>query len=428
MLSKPKTPARGPVTTVFRLLLPLILISAASARADERAATSTPAVRFALWVEAEGKTKPFESKLSFERYSIFSSKHFTDLYCQVYRGGRSWFSSNYTDETPYREALTQGLEPLAEAIEAGHRRGQRVHAWLNVLRVDAAAPIVANLGRDAVLIDNGGRSLLDYDERGVPPAGSGSRTGAEEGRLDTAGVWLDPSSPEVRRYLSAMVRELAERYPALDGVHLDMIRYPFINGRRARTPWALGYAAGSLQRFYDSTGMVAPHRAMSLEWKAPPGAVRVASDEQWRDWRRRQLTQLVFEIREALNEVAPQMELSAAVLSSRERAHDHALQDWASWVNGGVLTYIVPMTYTTSMDTLSEEARTAVKLVGQERVIVGLGAWLMIDAPSKLSSQVKAARSVGAAGVSLFSYGNLYSKQGALAIQSVAGSALGAVK
>lgn len=365
--------------------------------------------------------RPYDSRDAFERFATFSSERFTDLYCQVYRGGRSWFASTYADETPYRESMADGVEPLAETIAAAHARGQRVHAWLNLLRVDLNrdAPIIRKVGPSAVLQDNYGRSLLDYGADGYPPH---SRRG--DGRLDTPGIWLDPTSRDVRKHLVALIRELAERYPTLDGIHLDMARFPFITGRSQSRPLVLGYSPDTLQRFFETTQTAAPHQGVAVRWKLPAGSVKVASDESWNEWRRQQLTQLVFEIRESLNEVAPRMELSAAVLSSQDRARNHALQDWGAWAQGGLVQYVVPMTYTKSLSTFTRESQTAIQLAGRERVIVGLGAWMMVGAPEELVAQVRKARALGAVGVSLFSYSNLFSKPGVKAVRRAAESAL----
>ena len=47
-----------------------------------------------LWIESEGTNQPFLSDSSFSSLKSFVEEgDYSDLYCQVYRNGRSWFPS-----------------------------------------------------------------------------------------------------------------------------------------------------------------------------------------------------------------------------------------------------------------------------------------------------------------------------------------------
>jgi len=360
-----------------------------------------------LWVEAEGRTKPFEGPEEFRSFLEFSSQFaFTDLYCQVYREGRSWFPSQLADSEPYQLAHQAGFDPLADTINVAHGQGRKVHAWINVLRVarDSKAPGLVPLGKRAFLIDNFGRSLLDYNDRGEPPG----RHGGEH--LDTIGAWLDPSSPEVRRYVVALVHELLVRYPELDGIHLDMIRFPYASGG---AELSFPYGPDAEGRFRTETGKEAPGR--------PGGAGKiVATKEEWNIWRRNQLTSLVFDIRQEMNAFGPSKELTAAVFAQQGNAELHTMQDWRNWVRSGALTAAIPMNYTKDNLSFSQNVRYAVALGDAERMRIGIGAWLLLGEPAQVSSQILAARKYGTAGVVLFSYSNLYNPAGKRLLDSIA--------
>jgi uncharacterized lipoprotein YddW (UPF0748 family) len=147
----------------------------------------------------------------------------SDLFVQVYRGGRAWFDSELADPSPYAKTWRSPRgDALTTLIARAHERGLRVHAWMNALSLssNSAAPVLTRLGRDAVIVDQHGRSVLDYPDFDVPP---GDR---DYYRIDTPAVWLDPAAPGVAGYLEDLVAELLNRHPALDGIHLDYIRYP----------------------------------------------------------------------------------------------------------------------------------------------------------------------------------------------------------
>ena len=409
------------------------------------------APRFGLWVEAEGKNKPFESLETFREHLKFTAEGgFTDLYCQVYRGGRSWFPSNLADDTPYRDAVKGGFDPLREIIDHAHARGQRVHAWINVLRAtrNFDAPLFGLLGRDVALVDNYGTSLLDYDDEGLPPGELGKYF-----KLGTPGIWLDPSSNRLRRYLANIVREVLRAYPDIDGIHLDMIRFPFAlatqPGRSLPAPLSFGYSPRAVHYFYGSRDEAAvrylvvpdgskpsqaPNSKVNRTEKGVPsgnrkkatsptwlkGFTQLPHGEKWEEWRRSQVTLVVFQIRDVLQMLAPDKELSAAVLAWKDRAYKNAFQDWQEWLDSGLIDTVIPMAYTKNVGLARELSKTAVTLAGSDRqALIGLGAWLLVNRSSELVAQVEGAKGVGAQGTVLFSFSNLFSDEGRRAVSRV---------
>lgn len=321
----------------------------------------------------------------------------SDLFVQVYRGGRAWFDSSYADAGPYRSALAAngGGDPLAALIERAHAEGLRVHAWVNVLSLasNRDAPILDALGEQAVHVDRRGRSVLDYPDLELPPPDR------EFLQMGTPAVWLDPAVPGVADWLAATFRELPERYPGLDGLHLDYIRHPdvlpFIPGSRFRVGLDFGYGAASRARFRAETGLRAPFRD------------RRANANAWDDWRRDRVTDLVQAIREAARAAQPDLALSAAVWAYPERAYLSLYQDWRRWVDDGLLDLVVPMLYTTDDRLLRYGARDFAGGVGGDRLWLGLGAWLFRESPARAVSQLRAARRAGTAGQVLFSYDSI---------------------
>ena len=183
--------------------------------------TKTPR---ALWVLCEGSRRVLEDparvRLLIEHARALGA---SDLFVQVYRGGRAWYNASLADATPYRELLAKtGTDTLAQLLELAHASGLRVHAWVNVLSLSSNrdALLLRHLGREAVQTDRRGRSLLDFPDLVVPPP-----DGAWY-RMGTPAIYLDPGAPGVSDWLAAIFAELVLRYPALDGLHLDYVRHP----------------------------------------------------------------------------------------------------------------------------------------------------------------------------------------------------------
>jgi uncharacterized lipoprotein YddW (UPF0748 family) len=350
-----------------------------------------------LWVLCEGSQRVLEHP---ERIpDLIADARWlgvSDLFVQVYRGGRAWYDSSHADATPYR-ALHEatGGDPLAELITLAHENDLRVHAWVNVLSLarNRQAPILRDLGPGAVLVDRAGRSLLDYPDLDVPPPDR------RYYRMGTPAVWLDPAAPGVAERLSLTFAELLARYPELDGLHLDYIRYPdvlpFTPGSRFGVGLDFGYGPATRARFRAETGLEAPF------------GDSIANANAWDTWRRDQVTALVVALRFAARSIVSDIQLSAAVWSWADRAYLAQGQDWRRWLEDGLIELAVPMAYTLDDRILRYLAESYARLPLGERVWVGLGTWLFARRPERALEQIRIVRAAGAAGDALFSWDSI---------------------
>jgi len=357
---------------------------------------------YGLWVEAEGPNRTLDDLGRLEAMVLTAARAgITHLYLQVYRGGRSWYASTLADDGPYRRALTsQGYDPLQFALGLAHAKGLRVHAWMNLFNLGKYrdGPLQARLGTAAVIRDNRGRSLLDYDN---------SRPPGDEGKwvmLDTPGYWLDPGDLQVQGTLVTLIQELVARYPALDGVHFDFIRYPYavptVPGSRYSNGLDFGYGERSVARFHTETGLSA------FAAKDDPAVA-----QRWDDWRREQLDQFLRRVRGRLKQFRRKLVLSAALLAWPDRAYLSAYQDWRLWLEEGLLDQGIVMNYNRDSRLSRYLSRQAVAFRGRSKLFVGLGAYALLDQPDLLARQVSDARQQGADGVVLFSYDNLLKRE-----------------
>ncbi len=352
------------------------------------------AVRQGLWVPCEGSVRVLDDparipKLIADARALGT----TDLFVQVYRGGRSWFDSELADASPHRSTRDRtGTDALARLLDAAHANGLRVHAWMNALSLseNRNAAILARLGPDAVQVDRRGRSVLTYPDLEVPPPDRAYY------RMGTRQVWLDPAAPSVPDMLAAIVAELVTRYPTLDGIHLDYIRHPdvlpFSPGSRFGVGLDFGYGAASRARFERETGLAAPI------------GDALANADRFDDWRRDRVTDVVRRVGVAARNAKPSIEVSAAVWAYADRAYLSIFQDWRGWLEARLLDFAVPMAYTTDDRLLRYLAAASIGGVGGDRVWLGLGSWLFASDPARARTQRELALAVRPAGIALFSY------------------------
>ena len=350
-----------------------------------------------LWVLCEGSQRVLENrprlKLLLEDARGLGV---TDLFVQVYRGGRAWFDSSLADPAPYASTWRTDEDIARDAfsvlIERAHAQGLRVHAWVNVLSLssNADAPILRDLGPAAAAVDQKGRSVLDYPGFEVP------EPDRRYYRMGTPALWLDPAASGVADRLAATFAELVQRYPALDGLHLDYIRYPdalpFSPGTRFGVGLSFGFGEGSRARFEAESGLRAPFGSS------------LANGNRWDDWRRSQLTRLVRGIAAAARSLRPEVAISAAVLADAERAYLVDFQDWLGWLDEGLLDFAVPMLYTRDQRLLRYGVEEMSGLAAERVIWVGVGSWLFSASPQRAVEQLRQVAEHERLGSSLFSW------------------------
>ncbi|MBW2716555.1 MAG: family 10 glycosylhydrolase [Deltaproteobacteria bacterium] len=376
------------------------LETAESAAVDPRLGSSRPR---GLWVLCEGSQRVLEHPERIDDLIEYASAiAATDLFVQVYRGGQAWFDSSYAGVAPYQQIRkSTGLDTLRELTRRAHLLGIRVHAWVNVLSLanHRDAKIVTEIGREAVLVDRRGRSILDYPNLEIPEPDRSYY------RMGTPAVWLDPAAPGVAEYLTATFAELMTRYPELDGLHLDYIRYPgvlpFAPGSRFGVGLDFGYGDSTRARFKAETGLVAPMG----------DSLRNAN--RWDEWRREKMYELVGGVRTAVLATRPEAAenqqplVSAAVGAYAERVYLAEAQDWKGWIEAGLLDFAVPMAYSLDDRMFRYMVEGFASSPRADRIWIGHGTWLFAKRPDGALKQLETMRSAGARGEVLFSYDSI---------------------
>ena len=235
---------------------------------------------------------------------------------------------------PEQNPLTRGWDPLQAAVELAHERGMELHAWAWIF---AAA-------------NQGHNQILGQPKHYLGPVLSRNPDWAvtdQRGRLfnNTHGfkkAFYDPANPRVRRYLLALLEEIATRYD-VDGIHLDYIRYPNQDGHTKQT---FGYSKSSRYLFKQMTGV----DPIKLTPSSPLWP-------QWTGFRIQQVDSFVAEASSLLREKRPDLIISAAVFPMEKRQRLFELQqNWEEWIYSGWVDIMVLMTY--ALHTGSLEDRT----------------------------------------------------------------------
>jgi len=274
--------------------------------------------------------------------------------------GRAHYAS---DVLPRSKTYQEHGDQIAQCVAACKRHGVEVHVWkVNWNLSGAPKDFVEKMRRE-------GRTQVNIAGEPVD--------------------WLCPSHPENLRLELESMLEVARKYD-VDGLHFDYIRYPNRSGC---------YCDGCRERFQADTGLTV------ADW--PKDCYSGALHDQYHDWRCEQITRLVAAVHREAKKIRPELKISAAVFGAYPQCRETVGQDWVAWVKAGYLDFICPMDYTESDLSFTNLVTNQLELVGGRIPLYpGIGATASRSAlsPDRVVGQIHIARSLGAAGFTIFNF------------------------
>jgi len=284
---------------------------------------------------------------------------FNTIFFQVRASGDAYYTPGLEPWAPRltgtsADSLGQdpGWDPLGELLWRAHAAGLKVHAWMNVAPAWQAPP------------ESSGESLTPPDLTAYPPAlvhwFSWSKNGGyglkDTWRVHNASatpmpiVWnaylaASPGVPEVRQHVAAVARDIATRY-AVDGMHLDYVRFP--GGEYSYDLGALaqcgsdGGCVGDRQR--DEWTQLVAGVAAEVRAVRPGTLVSAAVWPQYRN-------QVCVE-----RPPSPDGEPRKPLCITTNLGYKDLYQDAYRWLAAGYVDFVAPMLYTWSTQALLDGA------------------------------------------------------------------------
>ncbi len=326
---------------------------------------------------------------------------YNTVFVQVRGRGDAYYTSTIEPAATTSAGRALSFDPLGRVLDRAHAAGLQVHAWFNVNLVASAV----RMPSDATHIV---RRRPEWVMTPAALAGRRNQTGAArvdairrwtEQRNETVeGLFLSPIPEPAQMYTVSVVQDLLRRY-ALDGLHLDYVRYPSPD---------FDYGDLALEAFREWMSPRTPpadRERLDARRASDPLIWTRTYPDTWTSFRRDRLTSLVTRIREVVDEVRPGAQLTAAVVPMAEDARARKLQDWSLWAEHGLLDAVLPMAYATDARTYAQQVADATRAAGGRRVWIGIGAWRLPAATT--GAYIQEARRQGAPGFVLFSYDGL---------------------
>ncbi|MCX7801027.1 MAG: hypothetical protein N2109_11875 [Fimbriimonadales bacterium] len=209
--------------------------------------------------------------------------------------------------------------------------------------------------------------------------------------------WVSPVVPGVRRYLVERVGELAA-HPAVDGVHLDYVRYPDVILPKAL--WRT-YGLNQSEELPDYDFCYSEHTRRAFreyDGRDPLEIADPAHDQAWLHFRYDSVTRLVEDLaREARRHGK---RITAAVFPTPDLARKICRQDWDKWPLDAVCPMIYHSFYDEGIEWIGESVLEDIRAVNRP-VVAGLY-MPAFRSLSEFEQGVRLAMRRGASGVSLF--------------------------
>lgn len=228
---------------------------------------------------------------------------FTALYPNVWSRGTTFHRSRFAPVEPDLRKAGLNLDPICTISKEGRKRGMKVIPWFEYGLMEPASAAVVAQHPEWVLTRRNGNPVMRMHGKEM--------------------VWLNPAHPEVRERFIGLVVEVMKRCK-MDGLQLD---------DHFAWPVELGYDPYTSALYQQDTGLQPP---------------KDHTNRYWMTWRRRQLTGLLRELRQRLDEESLPQKISLSPGPFRF-AYNHWLQDWELWAVGELIDDLVVQNYAYSL-------------------------------------------------------------------------------
>jgi uncharacterized lipoprotein YddW (UPF0748 family) len=375
----------------FLVALSCPLLSAQIAKSDE--------VR-ALWVVRTTLTSPEKIR---QLVSSAADNGFNTLIVQIRGRGDAYYNSRVEPRAIDLKDQPASFDPLALTLAEAHKRGLKVHGWLNtnlLANLDAlpAQPDhVYNKHPEWLAVPKPVAAELYNTSPRDPAYRQKIVEWSKANRGELEGVYTGPANPKVRDHIYNIWMDVLKHYP-VDGLHFDYVRFASPDFDYSRT------SLEKFRKWLEPQLSADEQKQLKQTLKTNPLAAPEMFAPKFADFQRAQVTTLVERIYRAVKKRKPEAVVSAAVFANDENAYTRRFQDWRRWLQMGILDVACPMAYSTDTAVFQKQIEVATTTAhnAKRQVWAGIGAYRI---PSESAvEKINVARSLNAEGFILFSY------------------------
>jgi uncharacterized lipoprotein YddW (UPF0748 family) len=354
----------------------------------------------ALWVVRTTLTSPEKIR---QLVSSAADNGFNTLIVQIRGRGDAYYNSRVEPRAIELKDQPASFDPLALTLTEAHKRGLKVHAWINT-------NLLANLDALPVQPDHVYNKHPEWLAVPKPVAGDLYNMSPRDpafrqkivewskaNRGELEGVYTGPANPKVRDHIYNIWMDVLKHYP-VDGLHFDYVRFASPDFDYSRT------SLEKFRKWLEPQLNADQRKQLKQSLKTNPLAAPEMFATNFADFQRLQVTTLVERIYRAVKKRRPEALVSASVFANDENAYTRRFQDWRRWLQMGILDVACPMAYSTDTAVFQKQIEVATTTAhnAKREVWAGIGAYRI---PSESAvEKIKVARALNAEGFILFSY------------------------
>jgi uncharacterized lipoprotein YddW (UPF0748 family) len=286
------------------IIVALMLLSACQTKNEEIVIKKETEPMRGVWITNIASEVLFSDQGIKDAVALCDSLGFNHIFVVTYNEALTTYPSKVM------EALTgqkidpklEGRDPLKTLIDEAHQYNIKVHAWFE-------------FGFSCAYQNKDGGPIL----KARPHWAAKDR----EGKLvkKNGFMWLNAFDPEVQSFVKSLVLEVVENYD-IDGIQGD--------DRLPALPSSGGYDSLTVSMYQAENG-----------GESPPYHEK---DYNWIKWRSAKLTQFLSKLVSDIKKVDQDVMISVAP-SIYPWSEQEYLQDWPTWVNLGLVDYVIPQIY-----------------------------------------------------------------------------------
>jgi uncharacterized lipoprotein YddW (UPF0748 family) len=337
----------------------------------------TPEIR-AIWLDRNSILNHNSPEELAKVFDTLAKAGINTVFFETVNAGYSIYPSQIAKE---QNPMTMGWDPLEVAVKLAHERGIELHAWVWIFAAgnkehnklinfpeDYSGPVIS------VHKDWG-----NYDQNGNLFENASGK------------AFLDPANPEVRKYISDLLLEIATKYK-VNGIQLDYIRYPFQSQAQI-----FGYGEAGKTTFKQLNNSEPPiNDSDPILW------------QKWLDFKTTQVDNFVIDISQKLKNERSDLIVSAAVFAIPKISRLSKIQQhWELWGNQGYVDVFFPMTYANDANKLAELTKPLFGDNQAEKSLIIPAVRLLNIPVVNAVDQLQLIRNLPTGGYSLFAFDGL---------------------
>ena len=345
-----------------------------------------------MWISREN----IYSKESIDFFMIEAfNSNIKNVFVQIRSRGDALYKSDIVQK---KLNINSNFDPLSYIILLGKLLDINVHAWMNTYIIwSANSP-----PKDDTHIYYTHPEWFESDYFGK------SDIDTKLGNIQSPsweGLYLSPNHPEVNLYIYDIVKELMNKYPELDGIHFDYIRFQddFYGFNE------VGISNFRNQYNFDPKDIFRDVFSERYGWSKS----EIDSIKNIRiNYNCSNITSLIKSVKSYKDSIDSKIMISAAVKSNLVEAKERWFQDWGNWIRDDLVDFVIPMNYSSINDDFIKNINIISDNINinnyQDKIIMGISLYNQDE--SNIVEKILLTKLSGYSQVCFFSYNSIKEK------------------